>query len=46
LWLGDASISQIGEYRQRLDELNKEIQEKKERNDSLYAEVLDLRRGL
>ncbi|MDD2758683.1 MAG: septum formation initiator family protein [Methylomonas sp.] len=46
LWLGDASVSQISEYRQRLDELNKEIQEKKERNDSLYAEVLDLRRGL
>ena len=46
MWFGDASISQISEYRQRLDELNKDIQEKKERNDSLYAEVLDLRRGL
>ena len=46
LWLGDASVSQISEYHERLDELNKDIQEKKERNDALYAEVLDLRRGL
>lgn len=46
LWQGDASIAQISEYRQRLDELNKELQEKKDRNDALYAEVLDLRRGL
>ncbi|MGY6277940.1 septum formation initiator family protein [Methylomonas sp. MgM2] len=46
LWFGDASVSQINEYRERLTDLNKEIQEKKDRNDSLYAEVLDLRRGL
>ncbi|MCQ8104792.1 septum formation initiator family protein [Methylomonas sp. SURF-2] len=46
LWLGDASVSQINTYRQQLDELNKEVQEKKDRNDALYAEVLDLRRGL
>jgi len=45
LWVGDASVSQIRDYRQRLDTLTKEAQEKKERNDSLYAEVLDLRRG-
>ena len=30
----------------RLEELTQEAQEKKERNDALYAEVLDLRRGL
>ena len=46
LWLGDASVSQISEQRQRLDELNKELQEKKDRNAALYAEVLDLRSGL
>lgn len=46
MWFGDASVTQIGEYRERLEELNKEIQEKQERNDALYAEVLDLRRGL
>ncbi len=46
MWLGDASISQISEYRERLEALTKEAQEKKERNDSLYAEVLDLRKGM
>jgi cell division protein FtsB len=46
LWFGDASLSQIRENRVRLEELTQEAQEKKERNDTLYAEVLDLRRGL
>ncbi len=46
LWFGDASLSQTREYRARLEELTKEAQEKKERNDALYAEVLDLRKGL
>jgi len=46
LWLGDASLSQTRENRVRLAELTKLAQEKKERNDALYAEVLDLRRGL
>ncbi|MGZ4960190.1 MAG: septum formation initiator family protein [Methylomonas sp.] len=46
LWFGDASISQISKDRERLEELTKEAQEKKERNDSLYAEVIDLRKGL
>ena len=45
LWLGDASITQIRDYRQRLDALTQEAKEKKDRNDSLYAEVLDLRKG-
>jgi cell division protein FtsB len=45
LWFGDASIHQIQEYQQRLDTLDKEAQEKKERNDALYAEVKDLRKG-
>ncbi|WP_305910238.1 cell division protein FtsB [Methylomarinum sp. Ch1-1] len=44
-WLGDASVFRIQEYQQRLDALQKEAQEKKERNDALYAEVLDLRKG-
>ena len=46
MWFGDASLSQIREYRARLESLTQEAQEKKERNDALYAEVLDLRRGL
>jgi cell division protein FtsB len=31
---------------QRLEALTKDAQEKKERNESLYAEVLDLRKGM
>ena len=45
LWFGDGSIQQVQEYQQRLYVLKKEAQEKKERNDALYAEVLDLRKG-
>jgi cell division protein FtsB len=45
LWIGDASLSQIRDSRQRLETLTKEAQSKKERNDSLYAEVIDLRKG-
>lgn len=45
-WMGDASIKQIHASRQHLADLTKEAQEKKERNASLYAEVLDLRKGL
>lgn len=43
--MGDASLSQIRESSQRLEALTKEAQGKKERNDSLYAEVIDLRKG-
>lgn len=35
----------IQDYQQRLDSLNQKVKEKKERNDVLYAEVLDLRKG-
>lgn len=45
LWLGDGSISQILTYQQRLDELKIQVEEKKERNEALYAEVVDLRKG-
>ncbi|MDD4913678.1 MAG: septum formation initiator family protein [Methylococcales bacterium] len=45
LWLGDASLVQIRESRLRLEALTRLAQEKKERNDALYAEVLDLRKG-
>jgi cell division protein FtsB len=45
LWFGDASISQVRESKLHLDALSKEAQEKKDRNDSLYAELLDLRKG-
>ncbi|MFW5442745.1 MAG: cell division protein FtsB [Methylococcaceae bacterium] len=45
LWFGDGSVQLVQEYRQRLDVLKNEAQEKRERNDDLYAEVLDLRKG-
>ncbi|MDD5579862.1 MAG: cell division protein FtsB [Methylobacter sp.] len=45
LWFGDGSIAQINTYQERLDDLKKQAQEKTERNEALYAEVLDLRKG-
>jgi len=45
LWWGDGSIREIDAYQQRLDDLKKQVQDKKERNEALYAEVLDLRKG-
>ncbi len=45
IWLGDGSIAQIEAYQLRLDELKKEAEEKRQRNEALYAEVLDLRKG-
>ena len=45
LWLGDGGQQEVQEYQQRLDILTKEVNEKKERNEALYAEVLDLRKG-
>lgn len=45
LWLGDGSISEVQEYQQQLDILTKDAKEKQERNEALYAEVLDLRKG-
>ncbi|MDD5228810.1 MAG: cell division protein FtsB [Methylococcales bacterium] len=45
LWFGDGSINEISTYQARLDELKIQVEEKKHRNDMLYAEVLDLRKG-
>jgi len=45
LWFGDGSISQIETYQMHLNELKIQVDEKKHRNDRLYAEVLDLRKG-
>ena len=46
LWLGgDGGRQQVAEYQQRLDSLTTEAKQKKERNEALYAEVLDLRKG-
>lgn len=45
LWLGDGGIKQIEQYDQKLQELGLQVKEKKERNEQLYSEVLDLRKG-
>lgn len=45
LWLGDASISQVHEYQQRLDQLSAQALQKKARNDALYAEIKDIKFG-
>jgi cell division protein FtsB len=45
LWLGDGSIKEIKAYQLRLDELKGQVEEKRQRNEALYAEVEDLRKG-
>lgn len=45
IWVGDGSVAQIDAYQQRLDDLKKQAEEKRQRNEALYAEVLDLRKG-
>ncbi len=45
LWLGDGGRKQVQTYQQQLDSLSTQVKEKKERNQALYAEVLDLRKG-
>lgn len=45
VWIGDGSITEIKTYEQRLEELKKQAEEKRQRNSALYAEVLDLRKG-
>lgn len=44
LWFGDGNFAQVSNYQHRLDTLIQQAQEKKDRNDALYAEVLDLRK--
>lgn len=45
LWQGDGGISQIEAYQQRLTDLKTQVDENKQRNEALYAEVVDLRKG-
>ncbi|NOT13557.1 MAG: cell division protein FtsB [Methylococcaceae bacterium] len=44
-WFGDGSIAQIKIYQQRLDDLKKKVEEKKQRNEALGAEIVDLKKG-
>jgi cell division protein FtsB len=45
IWVGDGSIAEIDAYQHRLNDLQKQAEEKRQRNEALYAEVLDLRKG-
>jgi cell division protein FtsB len=45
LWVGDGSVAQIKEYQARLETVKEKAKAKKERNDALYAEIEDLRKG-
>ena len=45
LWYGDGGIEEVKAYQQRLDDLQEQVEEKRARNEALYAEVEDLRKG-
>ena len=45
LWYGDGGINEIQAYQLRLDDLKGQVEEKRQRNEALYAEVEDLRKG-
>lgn len=45
LWLGDGGVSEIMAYQERLNDLRLQVEEKQQRNEALYAEVVDLRKG-
>jgi len=45
LWLGDGSLKETRAYQQRLAELKRLGEEKRQRNEKLIAEVMDLQNG-
>jgi len=45
LWHGDGGIEEIKAYQQRLADLQEQVEEKRARNEALYAEVEDMRKG-
>jgi cell division protein FtsB len=46
LWLGEGSVRELHELRQRIAETDAELGRMQARNDALAAEVQDLRSGL
>lgn len=46
LWLGEGSVQELHELRQRIAETDAELGRMQARNDALAAEVQDLRSGL
>ncbi len=45
LWYGDGGIEEIKASQQKLNDLKRDVEDKKFRNRALYAEVEDLRKG-
>ena len=45
LWFGDGSVQQIQTYQNQLKGLQQEAQIRKDRNQKLYAQLLELRKG-
>ena len=45
LWYGDGGIEEINAYQLRLEDLKEQVEEKRVRDEALYAEVEDLRKG-
>ena len=45
LWYGDGSVQQTQKYQLKLEDLQRQIALKQQRNKLLEAEVLDLRKG-
>jgi cell division protein FtsB len=45
LWNPQGGFARIKTYEQQLVDLQQEVEEKKQRNEALYAEVEDLRKG-
>jgi cell division protein FtsB len=42
---GEGSIQQINQYKEQIDQLKIEVKQKKDRNEAIYADVVDLRKG-
>lgn len=43
--LSDKGIAQISHYKKQVSQLKREVKQKKQRNDAIYADVADLRKG-
>jgi len=46
LWVGDGSLAEVRALREEIDTQQKELDQLRSRNQTLEAEVLDLREGL
>jgi cell division protein FtsB len=46
LWVGDGSLAEVRALREEIDTQKKELDQLRSRNQTLEAEVLDLREGL